>query len=751
MYRLIPCLFALALIGCDEGIPEDTDTSGTEVDVDTTEPDTDTEAGTDADTELDTDPDTGPVPDGDVNEVNDTREQATVITLEHEQFDLSIHSPDDEDVFAFEIAEQTGVNIRIDFSNGEGDLDMRLIRDEPGLSDDEDPVVATSLSTQDFESLSPSLTPGTYYLEIYGYRGAMTDYDISVDAFEIEEIDASEVYSDLSVLMLENPRVFGSGLNQTFALESDIYNTGTAPAPGSSLGQGTGMFRLRNLDGSIIATGTKGPIFFTNNGGCPGSEIHDEWVLRGEPHLEGTLGNNSLTDPGCLDYYGSSTNNGLDTPLVIGDPNVVPDGDYIYELEVDAANTYVWEASFVRANNSGWVPINIGTRLNGDRTVTVNGPMMQSGVVLVDTGNIATVLGSGDAFAASVEGSSATTSGIGKVWGVTRDPSGKLIASLPDAGQVVRVDGSGNIEVLADGLTEPRGIDVNEDGDLLITDSGTNTLWALAYSVGTGSYSGPAEFTHTGSALSEPSVARYDSLGNVWVANTGGNQVIRIDAVSGTAEVMVGTGAPGLGGDGGGGDAAKLYRPLDLDITDDGMLVIADAYTNRIRVMNTNDAGVLTLGGLSVDAGTIDTLAGVGNVADEAATVTDNGTEGFNGEGRHGRGTVMDLPAAVQVVDDRVFVIDSDNHRVRVFDEFGTAHILAGSTDVPTDARTSGTAATAVGDGAGALAADLNHPSGLFVTATATGYAVDVADAGNHRVRRLDSVILTDGPQIDEN
>ena len=128
-----------------------------------------------------------------------------------------------------------------------------------------------------------------------------------------------------------------------------------------------------------------------------------------------------------------------------------------------------------------------------------------------------------------------------------------------------------------------------------------------------------------------------------------------------------------------------------------------------------------------------------------------NGTEGFNGEGRHGRGTVMDLPAAVQVVDDRVFVIDSDNHRVRVFDEFGTAHILAGSTDVPTDARTSGTAATAVGDGAGALAADLNHPSGLFVTATATGYAVDVADAGNHRVRRLDSVILTDGPQIDEN
>ena len=202
---------------------------------------------------------------------------------------------------------------------------------------------------------------------------------------------------------------------------------------------------------------------------------------------------------------------------------------------------------------------------------------------------------------------------------------------------------------------------------------------------------------------------------------------------------------------GGGGDAAKLYRPLDLDITDDGMLVIADAYTNRIRVMNTNDAGVLTLGGLSVDAGTIDTLAGVGNVADEAATVTDNGTEGFNGEGRHGRGTVMDLPAAVQVVDDRVFVIDSDNHRVRVFDEFGTAHILAGSTDVPTDARASGTAATAVGDGAGALAADLNHPSGLFVTATAAGYAVDVADAGNHRVRRLDSVILTDGPQIDEN
>ncbi len=749
MYRLIPCIFTLALIGCVEGIPEDTDTAGTEVDVDTTEPDTDTEAGTDADT--DTDPDTGPVPEGDVNEVNNTREQATVITLEHEQFDLSTHSPEDDDIFAFEIAEQTGIRIRIEFSNSEGDLDMRLVRDEPDLNDDDDPVIATSLSTADFEAFSPSLTPGTYYLEIYGYRGAMAAYDISVDSFEIETIDGSEVYSDLSVFMLENPRVFGNGMNQTFALESDIYNSGTAPAPGSSLGQGTGMFRLRTLDGGIVATGTKGPIFFTNNGGCPGTAIHDEWVMRGEPHLEGSLNNNSLTDPGCLDYYGSGTNNGLDTPLVIGDPNVVPDGDYIYELEVDAANTYVWEASFARANNSGWVPINIGTRNNGARTVTVNGPMMHRGQVLVDSGNIATVLGSGDALAGTIDGSNATTTAIGKVWGVTRDPGGKLIASLPDAGQVVRIDDAGNIEVLADNLTEPRGIDVNEEGDLLITDAGTNTLWALAYSIGTGSYSGPAQFSHSGAALNEPSAARYDSSGNVWVANTGGNQVIRIDNISGAAEVRVGTGAPGLGGDGGGAAAAKLYRPLDLDITDDGMLVIADAYTNRIRVMNTNDAGTLMLGGLVVNAGTIETLAGVGNVADEDAGVTDNGTEGFNGEDRHGRGTVLDLPAAVQVLDDRLFIIDSDNHRVRVFDEFGTAHILAGSTDVPTDARTSGTAATVVGDGASALAADLNHPTGLFVTVTANGYAIDIADAGNHRVRHLDTVALTDGPQIDEN
>ncbi|MFT6233875.1 MAG: hypothetical protein ACJAZO_004396, partial [Myxococcota bacterium] len=627
----------------------------------------------------------------------------------------------------------------------------RLIRDDLNEDDDDDPVLGSSVSTSDTEGFTPTLLPGTYYIEVYGYRGSMADYDISIESFDIEEIDVSEVYSDLTVRMLENPRVFGSGSGQTFALESDIYNIGTAPAPGSSLGQGTGMFRLRGLDGTIIATGNKGPIFFTNNGGCPGIAMHDEWVLRGEPHLEGTLGNNSLTDPGCSDFYGALTNNGLDTPLVIGDPALVPDGSYIYELEVDAANTYVWEASFVRANNSGWVPISIGTRNNGDRTVTVNGPMMQSGQVLVDSGNIATILGSGDALAGTLDGSSATASAVGKVWGVARDPSGKLIASLPDAGQVVRIDDAGNLEVLADGLIEPRGIDINTDGDLLITDAGGNVLWALAYSVGTGSYSGAAEYTHSGMTLTEPSAARYDSLGNVWVANTGGNQVIRIDGISGVAEVMVGTGAPGLEGDGGGGSAAKLYRPLDLDITDDGMLVIADAYTNRIRIMNTNDAGVLMLGGMAVEAGTIESLAGVGNVADEDALTTDNGTEGFNGELRHGRGTVLDLPAALQVVDDRLFVIDSDNHRVRVFDEFGTAHILAGSTDVPTDARSAGTSATDVGDGASALASDLNHPTGLFVTTTADGYAVDVADAGNNRVRRLDTVVLTDGPQIDEN
>ena len=93
--------------------------------------------------------------------------------------DLSIHSPADEDVFAFRIADtgRSGDHVSIAFAHSRGDLDLALLNATGEVLD-------VSQSVGDEESLSLEDHPaGLYFAKVYGYAGAVhSDYTLSVYA-----------------------------------------------------------------------------------------------------------------------------------------------------------------------------------------------------------------------------------------------------------------------------------------------------------------------------------------------------------------------------------------------------------------------------------------------------------------------------------------------------------------------------------------------------------------------------------------
>ncbi|RKY27812.1 MAG: hypothetical protein DRP79_02890, partial [Planctomycetota bacterium] len=93
--------------------------------------------------------------------------------------DNSINEPVKEDWFVFETVGRgaAGDVVRIEFSQGMGDLDMKLCG-PTGLT------IAVSEGTGDVEQIGlDNLVAGTYYLKVYGYNGASNPgYTLTVDA-----------------------------------------------------------------------------------------------------------------------------------------------------------------------------------------------------------------------------------------------------------------------------------------------------------------------------------------------------------------------------------------------------------------------------------------------------------------------------------------------------------------------------------------------------------------------------------------
>ncbi len=273
-----------------------------------------------------------------------------------------------------------------------------------------------------------------------------------------------------------------------------------------------------------------------------------------------------------------------------------------------------------------------------------------------------------------------------------------------------RVVAGGGANGLGDGglataatLASPSGLAVDGAGNLLIADSGAHrvrrvgTLGTISTLAGTGAagFSGDGGAA-SGAALNNPSGIAVAADGSVYVADTGNNRIRRISP-SGTISTVAGTGAAAFSGDGGAATAAALSAPRSLVHTPDGSLLVADTANHRVR---------------RISGALIGTVAGTG-------------VSGFAGDGGPATAARLASPRGLALGDDgAVLVADLFNHRIRRFAIGGSITTAAGS----------GLAGFS-GDGGPATAASLSFPPAVVVG----GGDVFVADAGNHRVRRIGS------------
>ena len=212
--------------------------------------------------------------------------------------------------------------------------------------------------------------------------------------------------------------------------------------------------------------------------------------------------------------------------------------------------------------------------------------------------------------------------------------------------------------------------------------------------------------------LRQPGGVAADSLGNVYIAETGGHRVRKLD-ISGVITTVAGTGVAGFSGDGGPATQAQLASPYGLAADALGNLYIADLGNARVRRV-TADGNITTVAG----GGTLDPIL---NPILNPGPAT---------EGMPATSMRLAAPRNVLAADDgSLYISDFGGHRVFQLSTAGLLTTVAG-----TGVRGYS------GDGGLATAAQLAYPAGLAMGFDGSLY---LADSLNHAVRRISSGVIT--------
>jgi hypothetical protein len=351
--------------------------------------------------------------------------------------------------------------------------------------------------------------------------------------------------------------------------------------------------------------------------------------------------------------------------------------------------------------------------------------------------------------------------------------------------------------------------------------AGARRARAVRYAIGTVAGTGTPGDTGDGGPARAAQVRRPAAVvagraDETILADTANHRIRVVDA-AGTIRTIAGTGSAGYGGDGGAATAARLDAPCGMYVATDGDLYFADRNNHLIRMISAQSGRIFKVAGDIVDgqpvkgdeANQFDTPRDVhvvefssgsrdlyvadtdnhrirklsaGGVYSQVAGTT--GPGGYNGDGIAATAAKLNHPAGVWVTNDgRVYIADTDNHRIRLVGRDGTIATVAGNgssgnagdggpatsanlngpRDVACDPAgnlfiadcennrirvvsvhdgniypVAGTGTAGFnGDAQPAVAAELNRPYGVALLQTRGARAILIADRDNHRVRRL--------------
>ena len=200
------------------------------------------------------------------------------------------------------------------------------------------------------------------------------------------------------------------------------------------------------------------------------------------------------------------------------------------------------------------------------------------------------------------DGGPATAALLDSPGPLVTDAAGNLYIGDQANGRIRRVTPAGVISTLAN-VGSVLGLTFDAAGNLYFTPNGSHTVRVLApdgvtrvlAGTGTAGFSGdggPA----ASATLNQPTGLRFDSEGNLYIADSQ-NQRIRRVAANGTITTVAGNGTAGFTGDSGPATAAALATPSDVAIDATNSLYIADTANGRIRVVNRQGVIVTVAGG----------------------------------------------------------------------------------------------------------------------------------------------------------
>ncbi len=274
-------------------------------------------------------------------------------------------------------------------------------------------------------------------------------------------------------------------------------------------------------------------------------------------------------------------------------------------------------------------------------------------------------------------------------------------------------------------LDGPSGLALNSSGFLFIADSQNNlirkvnltsgviTTYAGSYNAGVGGYSGdggPA----TSAELDDPTGIALDSVGDLFIADTGNNLIREVNASSQNISTVAGTynsGVGGYSGDGGPATSAELDGPMGVALDSSGDLFIADTQNNLIREVNATTQN-------------ISTVAGTYN----------SGTGGYGGDGGLATAAMLDNPVGIALDSSGdLFIADESNNIIREVNATTQKISTVAGTD-PGSTSNAPYNGGYSGDGGAATAAKLSQPQGIFVSSAGSLF---IADTGNSVIREV--------------